>query len=320
MIQIPHPTGTRPPLTSPLGRLMPGGRLPLAGILGLVYLVAAAPANAGPLDLFYERTVMTAADGRCRLFDPQIGAALNAARLQARGAALRSGARSEAIAETERRARAKAADAACGSRDLNLAAGRVRTAFEGYSRIIKQEYPGDVIGWTADRSVSREGVRWKLYQSTAFGWDRMKFGVVGQYGAGALTATAAFADGATPYSARLVIRDVGRTAGPYLDSRSTGKNGKLTLAARIPPRSASRVFTAESRILAAPGLEPLGSKAAWSFRFPEAAADALGNLDPREAATIEFLFSGPKTDTIRRAYVEVGDFAAGRAFLAASVR
>jgi hypothetical protein len=40
-------------------------------------------------------------------------------------------------------------------------------------------------------------------------------------------------------------------------------------------------------------------------------------LDPREAVAVEFLFSG---DRVRTAYVEVGDFAAGRAFLQVAAR
>jgi hypothetical protein len=47
----------------------------------------------------------------------------------------------------------------------------------------------------------------------------------------------------------------------------------------------------------------------------------LSSLDPREAVAIDFLFAsrnGP--DQVRTAYVEVGDFAAGRAFLAANQR
>ena len=43
-----------------------------------------------------------------------------------------------------------------------------------------------------------------------------------------------------------------------------------------------------------------------------AAAQELARLDPREAVAVDFLFPG---DGVRRAYVEVGDFAAGRAFL-----
>jgi hypothetical protein len=42
------------------------------------------------------------------------------------------------------------------------------------------------------------------------------------------------------------------------------------------------------------------------------AARELALLDPREAVAVEFLFPG---DEVRRAYVEVGDFAAGKAFL-----
>jgi hypothetical protein len=51
---------------------------------GLTFAATAA-------DQLYERTLMTAADGRCRLFAPAIGSALDAARAQARGATLRSG-------------------------------------------------------------------------------------------------------------------------------------------------------------------------------------------------------------------------------------
>ena len=61
-----------------------------------------------------------------------------------------------------------------------------------------------------------------------------------------------------------------------------------------------------------------GSRTA--FRFPAAAAEAIAVLDPREAMTIEFLYAGRRGDVIRKAYIEVGDFAAGRAFLAASKR
>jgi hypothetical protein len=54
-----------------------------------------------------------------------------------------------------------------------------------------------------------------------------------------------------------------------------------------------------------------------AFRFPAAAQRAMAGLDPREAAAVEFLFAGDR-DAVRRAYVEVGDFAAGRAFLQTS--
>ena len=42
---------------------------------------------AGPADLYFERSVMAAADQRCRLFTPALGSALAASAAQARGAA-----------------------------------------------------------------------------------------------------------------------------------------------------------------------------------------------------------------------------------------
>lgn len=285
-------------------------------------VVTARPAHAagGALDLLYERTVMSAADGRCRLFSAPIGAALNAARIQARGAALRAGAQPAALAETERRARARAASADCGSKDMTVAAGRVRTGFDGYSKLARMTYPGEIADWRADRGTSREGARWKLMQSGPFGWDHLQFGLAGQYGPPALTAVAVFADGATPYSARLIMRDVSRTDGPYLNARSRGNNGKLSMAARTPPRSASRIFTAEWRGAAPELLLPADAKAGWSFRFPAAAARAMAELDPREAVIVEFVFAGGSREITRQAHVEVGDFAAGQAFLAAGWR
>jgi hypothetical protein len=284
-------------------------------------LLGATPVQAGggASSLLYERTVMAAANGRCRLFTPQIAAALDASRIQARGAALRSGARTDDLKEVERRARSRAEAVDCRSRDMTTAADRVRKGFEGYARMIKMTYPGDVAGWTADRSVSRDGIRWMLLQTGAFGWDRLRFGLTGQHGQPSLTAVGIFADGARPYAARLVIRDLQRTSGPYLDHRSRGVGGKLSLPSRVPPRSATRVFTAEARATAEPMLLFGESRGGWRFRFSPAAAQAMADLDPREAVVVEFLFDG-QGQGVRQAYVEVGDFAAGRAFLAAGQR
>lgn len=290
----------------------------LAGLAAAMVVPGVVQARGGALDLLYERTVMSAADSRCRLFHPRIAAALNASRIQARGAALRAGTSPETIAETERRARARAAGAACNSKDLTLAAGRVRTGFDGYSKLARMSYPGDIAGWNADRAVSRDAARWKLVQDSRFGWDSLRFGLAGFQGQGSLAAVVSFADGARPYAARLVMRDVRRTRGPYLDKRAGA--GKMPLSARLPPRSASQVFSADARAVADPGLLPPGAKSGWTYRFALPATEALSGLDPREAVAVEFVFAGPRGDTVRRAYIEVGDFAAGRAFLDAGVR
>ena len=281
----------------------------------LIAALAAAPglARAQGTDLFYERAVMRAADARCGLFAPDLGQALAAATAQARGAALRGGASPEALRATERAAQAKAAATDCGAPAMTEAARRIREAFAGYARIGRLSYPGDVAAWQADR-WSRSSA-WRLRQDTSFGPDRLAFGLAGRDGVEALVAVANFSDGARPYAARLILRDAGRTPGPYLDRWSGGPTAGLPLSRRLPPPIGLTTYLAEARAPA--GRELLARGEGWAFRFPAAAARALAALDPREAVAVEFLFPG---DSVRRAYVEVGDFAAGRAFLQLAAR
>lgn len=289
-------------------------------LVTVVALGAASPALAqSAAQLFYERTVMTAADSRCRLFDRPTASALQAGAAQARGAALRAGSTAKALREIQTRARTKAASVSCKSPDIALAANRVRTGFAGYARLQKMEYPGDTAGWAADRAVSAKINIWGLSQRIRFGHDDMTFGIwSGPAQAPALTAVAAFADGAVPYAARLVLRDADRAGEAYLDRRDADARGRIPLPSRMPPKGATTAFTALSRDTAPRDLLPDGARSGWSFRFPTAASEALAALDPREAAAVEFLFANRAGYTVRRAYVEVGDFAAGRAFLRAS--
>ena len=280
-------------------------------ILGAALVAAPAMASAGSLDLFYERTVMSAADGRCSLFTPQVESALEAARAQARGAALRAGADRGALAATEQRARSRAAATPCDSPDLKIAADRVRLAFDGYAKLIRMDYPGDLAIWRADRSSSATAARWRLAQDVRADGQRMVFGLAGREGGNALTAVAAFADGAAPYAARLVMRNDRVTQGPFLDARGEIL-AQVPLRRRLSPTGAQTVYAAQSRDPAGADLRPRDMTQGWAFRFPAEAAWTLAGLDPREAVAVDFLFAN---DTTRRVYVEVGDFAAGRAFL-----
>ena len=273
--------------------------------------VAPGFAHAAPVDLFYERTVMTAAQERCSLFAPDVAAALASAAAQARGAALRAGTSDATLRQVERNALAKAGSADCASADISTAALRVKIAFAGFAKMDRLTYPGDVADWRADRGIGR-GARWKLAQDVAFGRDRMAFGLAGVSNPGALVAVARFADGAEPYAARLILRDDSRSSGPYLNRWTTGSTADLPLIKRLPPSGALKTFAAAARSPATPDLLPKDAGPGWTFRFPDAAAHDLAQLDPREAIAVEFLFPG---DVTRRAYVEVGDFAAGRAFL-----
>jgi hypothetical protein len=139
----------------------------------------------------------------------------------------------------------------------------------------------------------------------------MSFGLAGRATPGVPIALGQFADGQRPFSARLLMRDSQRSAGPYLDNIA-GDAEKLPLARRLPPRAALRVYGAEARSPAGEDLAPGANGTAWAFRFPAEVVTEMAALDPREAVAVEFLFPD---DTVRRAYVEVGDFAAGRAFV-----
>lgn len=280
-------------------------------------LAAPGVSTAGAADLFYERTVMTAAHARCGLFEPAVGAALDAGRIQAHGAAIRAGVEKAALARVERRAEAKAAATPCGSADLARAAARVRDAFQAYAQISRMTYPGELADWRADRAGT--GIRWRLQQSASFGTSRMIFGLAGVEDRAVLMAVANFPDGRAPYAARLVLRDADTTLGPHLDTRGQPL-ATLPLERRLPPPTGRSVYSAEARSTAGADLLPKTMKSGWAFRFPAAAAHALAELDPREAVAVEFLFAGAGKDVVRRAYVEVGDFAAGRAFLQVAAR
>jgi hypothetical protein len=281
-------------------------------------LASAGGAWAGTpaAELFYERAVMTAADGACRLFAPDVGAALAAAKAQARGAALRSGVDPASLAGIETRATAIVGAAGCQSTDIATAAARVRSAFEGYVHLDRMEFPGELAAWSAARPPIDGVAHWRVYQRARFGWDAMMFGIVGHGAARPLMAVASFADDAQPSSARLVMRDATLTSGPYLDARQADVAGHLPIDARLPPRAATRVFTTEAMSPAGRDLRGPDVADGWAFRFPAAAAEALAGLDPREAVAVEFVFAGEDSETVRTAYVEVGDFAAARAFQA----
>ena len=290
------------------------GRLALATTVALgVLAVGPALASTPAADLFYQRAVMSAANGACRLFAPDVGVALAASKAQARGAALRSGADPANLAALEAQA-GLAGSAGCGSARIAAAAQQVRSAFAGWAHLDHMDFPGEFASWLAERPASDTETRWHASQRARFGWDVMLFGLAGHGAERPLTAVASFADGAQPYGARLVLRDTDATNGPYLDARQADIDGRIPIDCRLPPRASSRVFEAGEMTAADKALLPSDMPNAWSFQFPEAASDALAGLDPRETVAVEFLFAGDNGDSVRTAYVEVGDFAAARAF------
>jgi hypothetical protein len=288
-------------------------------LAGALVLAGASSAATSGTEAYYERALMRAADARCHLFTPQVGSALAAAEAQARGAALRGGSTNAGLRAVAAQAAAKQAALPCNSAQLALAAGKVKAAFDGYSRLIRMSFPGDDVAWQADRTLPLRTPIWRLSQPTTTGSSHVVFGLAGDYAHPAqLLAVGDFGPGETPYAAQLMVRDVSRAPEPYLQAVSVSAWSRLPLAERAPPRSGSLAFTAEARDSAERTLLPPGSSSGVAFRFPASAAQALAALDPREAVTLVFLIQDPSGVRAQRAYVEVGDFAAGQAFLAAA--
>lgn len=283
-----------------------------APLLALAACPGAAWANT-PSELFYERSLMSAAGARCGLFDPAVASALLSSSRQAHGAALRRGVDADALAAAEARARRRAAGVACASPDLAVAAQRVRKAFEGYSQIKTMNFPGETATWRADRGGgSRFPSAWRLSQTVRAARGELTFGMADAVaGTQVLTAVAAWPGALAASGARLVVRDPAKAPRPYLDARHTD------LADRMPPRAATRTFLASVREPAAPALLPSGAVSGAAFRFSADGMAALEALDPREAVVLELIYPARKGERVESVVLEVGDFAAGRAFLSA---
>ena len=274
-------------------------------ILAPVALMLLAPRvahAAGPADLYYERTLMARAGGRCSLFDPRIEDALAASARQARGAALRAGSDPSALNAAGGRALAKADAVACDAPDLKRAAARVRAGFAGWASLKSMRFPGDRSAWTAQRSDRPKEPRWALSTPFRAADAPAVLGLTTADGGDALTAVVSPALSAA-YTVRLVVRDPAKAPDPYLDRSGA------------PPPSASRAILAAARGDAPPSLLPPGVTGASLVRFTPAAAQALAQLDPRESARLEWAFPTATGERVVSVLIEAGDFAAGRAFL-----
>jgi len=284
----------------------------LAALAAAALLVPGVAAADGPGGLLYERTLMVRADARCRLFTPDIAAALSAAAAQARGATLRSGVNEAGVRQIEARAALKAYAVPCALPDLKVAADRVRKAFDGYAQLRDMSFPGTVSAWDTVRAPwplvvkgkVRPGPRWRLSQHSG----PLVFGMTAGPG---LVAVTTAADAAQASGARLVMRDPARAQDAFINPR------RADLQGRIPPRSVSQVFLAASIGPAPESLSPAGAVAAVMVTFPPQAAQAMAALDPREGVSLELVFPTRTGERVETSLIEVGDFAAGRAFLAA---
>lgn len=253
---------------------------------------------------YYERSFVLAAHARCSLFGPGVEQALNASAIQARGAALRAGAGADELAATRRRAEGRAARTACHDPDLATVRGRVQNAFAGWARTPRMTFAGDLSEWRADRGLAQDH-RWRLKQTAFTGASPVRFGLsAAPGGETGLTAVVSFVGRPRPYAARIVMRDVQAAPRAWL----TGGRGRP-----LPPTSQRRAFWSVRGGVAPTTLLADGRTQGEVWTFPDAAADALERLDPRERFVVEFLF---RDGSAAVAVFEAGDFGAGRAFAA----
>lgn len=272
---------------------------------GAVTMPAGAePGAAAPLsNTWYERSFIVAADSRCRLFTPALGAALSASALQARGAAARAGVADEALADIVQRARSRAAATACSDPQLAVVRDRVVSAYSAWAGLRRMEFPGDRGVWKADRTAF-ETAGWRLMQTTVTGATPVSFGLVaGGDQTDTVSVVVSFVGRSRPYAVRVVMRDVERAPHPWL------KAGR----ADLPPETARRAFFAAGNLEADTALLAPDHRQGEVWLFRSDIAETLAGLDPREPFVVEFLF---RDDSVARARFEAGDFAAGRAFTA----
>lgn len=287
-------------------------RFEVLPVLGLVTVVTVPAAHAQHADEIYaERTIALAIDARCDLFSDGQRAALDAARLQARGALLRSGVEPVRLLEFGEAVEDDVADQACDDEQTLAMQAIVNSAYEAYLRIPEMSFPGDAFDWEANRLNYAAKADWVVRQDA---------GEV-QAGLTSIEAQVKFTV-STPdpgqYSgAVLVLRDPQRepelydpTVGGLFDAPDEAPWARWT-----PPDRARQLFWASERVTGDAAVLISGSPGAQVYRFPDAAARAISALDPRESVRVDYL--NQQGQPVMSKYFEVGDFGAAVAFLQA---
>lgn len=271
-------------------------------LLLLAALALAAPASADAPDArasYVERRGMLELDAQCRLFNPNIRAALQATALQARGALLRGGWSIAQVQELEQTVIAAAHARSCQDPRTLTGAATARTASATWINANAQSFPGWTRAWYARRAPDAAG--WRLSQAIDRPY-RANFGVRMNNGREQLTLTVA-APNPDLRTATLVMRDAMRSA--PLDI-ALPQRVAYGLGAGGPSPATSTQFssTATRNEGARDGAQQT------TFVFADAAFRNLLGLDPRESIEIHF------TGSPQVLLVDVGDVAVARAFLA----
>jgi hypothetical protein len=248
-----------------------------------------------------ERRGLAEADTRCRLFDADVRAALDAGIVQTRGALLREGWSSGDVRELERVVISAASARDCTDRRTVSAAANARAGFTAWVNANSMVFPGWDRPWLASRTPGANG--WALRQDLSAPLNAA-FGVRTRDGVQILALAIPLARGQdAPTSAHLLMRNRTRTGAREI---SLPQRVAYGLAAGAPaPNAATTVSSTRS-------VERLARGAAQAlFVFPDSAFRDLLALDPRESLELRIVTARGE----QRVYVEVGDIAAARAFL-----
>jgi hypothetical protein len=266
-------------------------------------LSTAAHATEGPdaRQAYVERRGLIETDTRCNLLGADIRAALNVGAMQARGSLLRAGWTSAQVRGLEQSVVQAASQRACNDTRTVQAAADARRAFSPWLAAGYMEFPGWRRAWLARRGVS-DG--WRLSQAIDAPRAAV-YGVRQQGAAQRLTLVITLERGETaPASTQLVLRDVSRAA---LREVALPQRVAYGIQAGAPAPGAAMTIPSTRTI------ERLsGGRSQAVFTFPDNAFATMLQLDPREAVELR-VQSGR---SVQRLYVEVGDIAAARAFVA----
>ncbi len=264
---------------------------------------AAAQASESPdaREAFVERRGLIETDARCHLLAPDIRAALSVGALQARGALLRAGWTGAQLRALEQSVAQAAAARACNDARTLQSAADARSAFAPWLARGYMEFPGWERAWLARRGA-REG--WRLSQAI----DAPRAAVFGVRQTGAqqrlVLILALDRNETAPRSVQMALRDPARA--PARDIALPQRVAYGIEAGAPPPGATATIPSARA-------IERLdGGRSQAVFSFPDTAFAAMLQLDPRESVELH-LHSGR---AVERLYVEVGDIAAARAFLA----
>lgn len=272
--------------------------------LAFAFGMASAAAASEPLDAraaFVERRGLLEADAQCRLFTPEIRSALAIGVAQARGALLRAGWTSANTHALETATVNAARGRQCNDRRTAVAAENARRAFSSWINVGTMEFPGWARSWRARRAADDGG--WRLSQAIDAP-IAATFGVRQREDEQRLALVVPVLRRETPpATAQLIVRDAARAGVREIPLTQRISQG---LEAGLPAPNAAAALPSVRT------LERIDGRQHAVFTFPDAAFRDLVALDPRETVEVR-LTSGR---SVQRLFVEVGDVAAARAFLA----